>query len=237
MYKQHEDTPGWTRFKGNRVYKALKNLIVDFKVPPYTRLDMREISDVLKTSATPIREALIKLETEKYIVGSTRNGYYTKKLDTKQLSDKYAFINMILQHALRENLDEHSKPWPVLPTNPSWNDYYLIREFLEVLYDGIAESSNNERMLDLVREFNIRTRYVRFLDLQRPERLSCIRGDMSELLELLDKRDKNGAIANVDRQFSAIINTVPELVLEGNHRAGNTKESWLETLLLMWTES
>jgi len=60
---------------------------------------------------------------------------------------------------------------------------------------------------------------------------------MSELLELLDKRDKNGAIANVDRQFSAIINTVPDLVLQGNDRAGNMKESWLGTLSSFAVES
>ena len=73
--------------------------------------------------------------------------------------------------------------------------------------------------------------------LETAERLSRIRDDMSELLELLDKRDKNGAIANLDRQFSAIMNTLPDLVLEGNDRAGNTKESWLETLLSNWAES
>ncbi|PZV38152.1 GntR family transcriptional regulator [Mesorhizobium kowhaii] len=237
MYKQHEDKLGWAQSKTNRVYKALKKLVVDFTMPPDTRFDMRRIARVLKISPTPIREALIQLEAEKYIMGSPRNGYYNKKLDTKQISDEYRFANIILKHAIRENLDEYSKPWPVLPTNPSWNDNYLIRDFLEGFSESIAESSNNERMLDSVHESNIRTRYVRLLDLQRPERLSCIRADMSELLELLDKRDKNGAIANVDRQFSAMIDTVPELVLEGNHRAGRTKESWLETLSLIWAES
>ncbi|RVG41560.1 GntR family transcriptional regulator, partial [Sinorhizobium meliloti] len=101
----------------------------------------------------------------------------------------------------------------------------------------IAKASNNRIMRNLVHESNVRTRYIRGLDLHQPERLSCIRDDMSELLELLDKRDRDAAIANVDRQFSAMIKSVPELVLEGNRRAGNTKESWLETLSKLSAES
>ncbi|ADV14903.1 transcriptional regulator [Mesorhizobium australicum WSM2073] len=237
MYRQHEDTPGWDRSKANRLYKALKKLIVDFKVPPDTRLDPRLISVTLKTSVTPLREALIQIETEKYIVGSPRNGYYTRKLDTKQLSDEYGVANAILQGVFRQGPDEHSKLWSTLPTIPSSNDCILFGEFLEVFYEKIAEGGNNGKMLDLVHEFNIRTRYVRLLDLQRPERLSCIISDMRQLVELLDKQDKNGVIANIGRQFSAIIENVPELVLEGNLRAGDTKESWLKTLLSNFDES
>ncbi|NKM21956.1 GntR family transcriptional regulator [Rhizobium laguerreae] len=233
MYKRHEDKPGWSRSKANKAYKGLKKLVVDFQVPPDTRLDPSVISDVLETSVTPVREALIQLETENYIVGSLRNGYYTKKLDTKQISDEYGVANTILQHVIRENLDEHSRTWPVLPTIPRSDDYDLFGQFLEVFYEGVAEAGNNGRMLDLVHEFNIRTRYIRFLDLQRPERLSYIRDEMNELLELIDKRNKNGAIANVDRQLRAIIYCVPDLVLEGNLRARNKKESWSQTLLSM----
>ncbi|MDW9645616.1 GntR family transcriptional regulator [Sinorhizobium meliloti] len=237
MYRHHEDKLGWDQILANKVFKALKKLVVEGQVPPDTRLGIRLISDGLKTSVTPVREALIHLEAERYIVGSPRNGYHTIKLDTQHISDQYGVTKIILQNVFRGSPDELQRRLPVLQTIPSWDDPRSVSEFLETFCERVAETTNNEIMADLVHESNIRTRYVRWLDLQRPERLSCIRVDMSELLELLDKRDKNEAIANVDRQFSAIINTVPELVLEGNYRAGNTKESWLETLLSNWAES
>ncbi|MCM5687834.1 GntR family transcriptional regulator [Sinorhizobium meliloti] len=235
MFSHHEYKLGWGRSKANQAYKALKKLVVYCEVPPCTRLDAITISNVLDTSITPVREALIQLETEKYIV-SCGNGYYTQKLEVKKLADHFDFIKMVLTHAFRENLYEHSK----FVMLPSWDDYYLISEFLESFCESVAEATKNDRMRHCVHESNIRTRYVRWLDLQRPERLSRlsrIRGDASELLELLDRGDKDGAIANVDRQFSAVINTIPELVLEGNDRAGNTKESWLQTLSSNWAES
>ncbi|MDW9590584.1 GntR family transcriptional regulator [Sinorhizobium meliloti] len=234
MFRHYEDKLGWGRSKASRAYKALKKLIVYCQVPPGTRLDAITISDVLDTSVTPVREALIQLETEEYIENSLGNGYYAQKLETKRISDEYGVTRTILQDVFRGKLDELHRGLPVLQTTPSWDDYRLVRKFLELFYERIANASNNQRMHHLVHDSNIRTRYVRMLDLERPERLSCIRDDMSELLELLDKRDKDAAIANVDRQFSAMINTVPDLVLEGNHRAGNTKESWLETLLSNW---
>ncbi|UIJ91779.1 GntR family transcriptional regulator [Sinorhizobium meliloti] len=230
MFRNREDKLGWDRYKANKAYKVLKKLVVNCLVPPDTRLYPTEICGVLNTSLTPVREAFIQLEIEEYIASSPGSGYYTKKLETKRLSDEYGVTRTILQDVFRGKLDELHRGLPVLQTTPSWDDYRSVRKFLELFYERIAKASNNERMHHLVHDSNIRTRYVRMLDLERPERLSCIRDDMSELLELLDKRDKNAAIANVDRQFSAMINTVPDLVLEGNHRAGNTKESWLDTL-------
>ncbi|MDE3761361.1 GntR family transcriptional regulator [Sinorhizobium meliloti] len=237
MYSHHEAKLGWGDSKGGQAYKALKKLVVNCHVPPGARLDATAISKVLNTSVTPVRDALIQLETEEYIASYPGSGYYTRKLDPKRLSDEFRVTRTILQEAIRGNLDELHRRLPVLQTTPSWNDYDLVREFLEVFYEKIATALNNERMLYYVHESNIRTRYVRWLDVQRPGRLSCIRDDMSELLELLDKRDKNGAIANVDRQFSAIINTISDLVLEGNDRAETTKESWLGTLSSFSVES
>ncbi|MDX0968028.1 GntR family transcriptional regulator [Sinorhizobium medicae] len=233
MFRHQEDKLGWGRSKTSKAYKALKKLVVYYQVPPCTRLDAIVISNMLDTSITPVREALIQLETEEYIESSLGNGYYTQKLDAKKLADHFDFIKMVLTHMLRENLYEHSK----FVKLPSWDDYCSVSEFLQLFCERIAGATNNSRTTDRVHESILRTRYVRWLDLQRPERLTCIRDDMSEVMELLDRRDKNGTIANLDRQFSAIINTLPDLVLEGNDRAAKTKESWLETLLSNWAES
>ncbi|NEI67759.1 GntR family transcriptional regulator [Rhizobium leguminosarum] len=236
MYRHYEDQIGWNQTLANKAFKALKKLVVDGQVPPDTRLDPRVISDALKTSVTPVREALIHLEAERYIVGSPKCGYYTMKLDAKHISDQYGVIKIILQDVFRGNVDKLQRRLPLLQTTPNWDDHCSVSEFLESFCERVAETTNNGILVDLVHESNIRTRYFRWLDLQRPERLSCIRADASELLQLLDKRDKSGAIANLDRQFSAISNTLPELVLEGNDRAGNTKESWLEALSLISAE-
>lgn len=230
MFRDHKDKLGWDQTLANKAFKALKKLVVEGQVPPDTRLDSRSISDVLKMSVTPVREALIHLEAKRYIVGSPKCGYYTMKLDTKHISDQYGVTKIILQDVFRGSLDGLQRRLLLLQMTPTWVDHGSVSEFLESFCERVAETTNNGITADLVHESNIRTRYVRWLDLQRPERLSCIRGEMIQLLELLDRRDKNGAIANVDRQFSAIISNVPELVLEGNRRAGDTKDSWLETL-------
>ncbi|WP_457812458.1 GntR family transcriptional regulator [Sinorhizobium meliloti] len=233
MFRPHEHKLGWDQSKVGQVYKALKNLVVNHKVRPGTRLDVTAISKAMNTSACPVRDVLIQLETEEYIETSFGKGYYTKKLDENTISEHFGFIKYILRHVCSEHLYEHSK-FVILP---SLDDYCVTSEYLEFFYESVAEASNNRVMRNRVHDSNVRTSYIRWLDLQQPERLLCIRDDMSELLELLDKRDKDAAIANVDRQFSAMIKSVPELVLEGNRRAGNTKESWLETLSKLSVES
>ncbi|WKL24498.1 GntR family transcriptional regulator (plasmid) [Sinorhizobium meliloti] len=74
--------------------------------PPDTRLYPTEICGVLNTSLTPVREAFIQLEIEEYIASSPGSGYYTKKLETKRLSDEYGVTRTILQDVFRGKLDE-----------------------------------------------------------------------------------------------------------------------------------
>lgn len=67
MFRPHEHKLGWDQSKVGQVYKALKNLVVNCEVPPRTRLDPTAISNVLKlkTSVTPVREALIQLRNRR----------------------------------------------------------------------------------------------------------------------------------------------------------------------------
>ncbi|RVG43465.1 GntR family transcriptional regulator, partial [Sinorhizobium meliloti] len=166
MFRPHEHKLGWDQSKVGQVYKALKNLVVNCEVPPRTRLDPTAISNVLKlkTSVTPVREALIQLETEGYIEILLGNGYYTKKLDTKTLSDHLDSTNMVLKNVFRENTFWHSK----LVMLPRWDDFCVTSKSLELFYDGIAKASNNRIMRNLVHESNVRTRYIRGLDLHQP---------------------------------------------------------------------
>ncbi|RVO66926.1 GntR family transcriptional regulator, partial [Sinorhizobium meliloti] len=91
MYSRHEHKLGWDESKVGKVYKALKKIIVNCEVPPCTRLYAVRISNVMNTSVVPVREVLIQLEIEEYIMSSFNNGYYTKKLDPQKLSDQLDF--------------------------------------------------------------------------------------------------------------------------------------------------
>lgn len=56
-------------------YEALKERILDQKLPPGTRLNIDAISKSLGVSSSPVREALVRLEAERLVVLELYAGY------------------------------------------------------------------------------------------------------------------------------------------------------------------
>lgn len=71
------------------VYALLRNNILNHAYPPGHRLDLDDLSNQLKVSRTPVKEALHKLETEGLIQILPRKGTFVTSIDPKSVSEGY----------------------------------------------------------------------------------------------------------------------------------------------------
>ncbi|MCW1969630.1 MAG: GntR family transcriptional regulator [Anaerolineae bacterium] len=71
------------------VYVLLRSNILNHAYPPGHRLDLDELSNQLKVSRTPVKEALHKLETEGLIQILPRKGTFVTPIDPKSVSEGY----------------------------------------------------------------------------------------------------------------------------------------------------
>lgn len=79
-----------------RAYHILRLAIRDLILPPGKTLLEREISEVLQMSRTPVREALVRLETEGVVQLIPRRGFIVEPIVQEDLKEIYQIV---------ENLD------------------------------------------------------------------------------------------------------------------------------------
>ena len=73
-----------------RIYKILKDAIVNLKLKPGEYLNISSMSQQLGTSTTPIRSALERLTNEGLVVSKPRIGFFVSKIDEEQVKHLFA---------------------------------------------------------------------------------------------------------------------------------------------------
>lgn len=72
---------------GDHVYEIIKKNIINFNMPPGSRVSEKEVSDLLNVSRTPVREAFIKLSKEQLIYAVPQKGTYISHIDLEAVED------------------------------------------------------------------------------------------------------------------------------------------------------
>ncbi|MCW1100271.1 GntR family transcriptional regulator [Streptomyces sp. RS2] len=74
----------------DRVYEAVKAMVMDHEIAPGTRVSIDGLARRLDVSATPVREALARLESDRLVVKRPNAGYRaTELLDPEALTDLF----------------------------------------------------------------------------------------------------------------------------------------------------
>lgn len=81
-------------------YEALKRMIMDHEVEPGERLNMEELARQLDVSATPVREALARLESDGLATRRALSGYAVAPfLDAHSLGDLFEIRQLLEPHS------------------------------------------------------------------------------------------------------------------------------------------
>jgi len=183
-----------------KVYTAIREHILDGSFPPGERLVESRIAEQIKTSRTPVREALHLLESEGLLESIPRAGYRVKSLHWEEVEEicEIRVVNETLAArwamkritpkellALENNLKvaEHE----VRSGNPK-AFVHRDAEFHEIL----AHASRSERLLELCQLLRKHMLRYRIESLYLPETaLRAIQGHR-RILEALKASDESG---------------------------------------------
>lgn len=84
------------------VYELLRWKILDHEIAPATKLNILQITQELKVSQTPVREALRQLQGDNLVVATTNKGYSTTPdLDANGVRDLFEFRLLVEPWAAR----------------------------------------------------------------------------------------------------------------------------------------
>ncbi|WP_375259195.1 GntR family transcriptional regulator [Citreimonas sp.] len=82
-------------------YHAVKMLIVTGQLPPGSRVTEADLTQRLKVSRTPIREALSRLETDGFVQPRSKNGYSVMRIDTATVNEAFDVRDLLESEATR----------------------------------------------------------------------------------------------------------------------------------------
>ncbi len=99
-----ENSQAVVRGKIDTVYARLKDLSVHHRFRPGQQLQIAELANLLLTSATPAREALIRLYGEGLCVSIQNKGFFAKTVTSIEMKSRYEFAFLIMRYAIERNI-------------------------------------------------------------------------------------------------------------------------------------
>ena len=220
-----------------RVYNELKAMVRSYRFRPGEQLLIGELADWLRVSSTPVREALIRLQTEDLLDPMPRRGFFARILSAKEMIDLYELCALILKRAIvhsKHGIDartlEEFRACAQTTTPrafPANDDIDVVpdarvkqcADYVERIYRKIACFSRNEVMIASMGNIIDRTHYIRRIDLEMPDRFNQVLRGISDIIAAVQAGDVTRAVAALDRDLRCSTECLPAIIREGINRA------------------
>jgi DNA-binding GntR family transcriptional regulator len=131
--------PRASRIVSDEVYETLLSAILRNEIPPAARVNIEAVAQSLRVSATPVREALARLESEGLVDKVHLKGYRTTGLLTKrELAELWDFRLLIEPFSASRAAESARRPGVVDPlvdevesfsSAPAGSDFDSYKEF------------------------------------------------------------------------------------------------------------
>jgi DNA-binding GntR family transcriptional regulator len=208
------------------VYAKLKELLMTNTFRPNEQINLNEIATKLSVSQTPVREALIRLSDEGLVRIFPNRGYFTKPLDFQEQADLLELAFAIMEHTIstavsfkpineREVLKLFAQRNFIDPVTSIVNGASAI----EHVYETVTSLGGNLQMLRTVRNALDRTHSIRQLEMEETGTRTLALDDLLGLVNEVHAGNREGAIVNIHLQLRHKLESLLELVKEGNSRS------------------
>lgn len=186
----------------DHVYDYIVKQINDEKLSPSEKINEHAISAALNISRTPVREALIQLESDGLLEKSPRKGFTIKGLTLKEAQETYQILGVLdgLAAVLSCDFleDKHIKAMKFyvgsmyLALESDSVDMYCIQEeAFHGAYQSICGNYSLIAMLKQLRSKFLRKSYPIMLGENYIEILKKTNGEHEKIIELFEQKNKD----------------------------------------------
>jgi DNA-binding GntR family transcriptional regulator len=205
-----------------RVYKAVKELAVQYSFPPGTRVNEVDLARRLGVSRTPIREALNRLVRDGFMRFVPNRGFFTRELTPDLVRDLYelraaievAAVKLACQRGSDEDIARLRATWEQAVARFASRRLDRMAEADEAFHMGIARLSGNRELITALEGLNSQIRFFRRVDQESRSRRDDTYREHSEILACLAARDA--------RRAATVMET--HVVFSQEHALAVTKE-------------
>lgn len=163
----------------DKVYENIKRDLIQHRLKPGDKIDIKEFSSRYGVSATPIKHALNRLISDNIIENYPRQGMYVKSIQPEEINEIFDlrlmmdlyFTNEIittvnynesLRDELLQNVKEHLEIIANLNTESTVDDYIEGYNHDYKFHELILKCSGSKKLLDIYHSINpfLYTHYI-----------------------------------------------------------------------------
>ena len=207
------------------VYKDLRDDIFAFRLLPGDRFAENDVAERLQVSRTPVREALMRLQSEGLVRGHFRNGWEVVPIDFARFAALYDLREMIETHAARKLcepagqaarqllLAELGHAWRVSPAQ-RLDDGLAVAELDERFHLALVAAAGNPETDGVYRQVTERIRIMRRLDFAYGDCVAETYDEHVAILAAIEACAAGHAVTLIERHIEDSHAVVQRLTIE-----------------------
>ncbi len=200
--------------RAEALYARLREDVFEFRLLPGARFTESEIALRYGVSRTPVREALLRLQTEGLVRGYFRSGWEVVPIDFVRFDHLYELRKLIEVHAVRQLasapavepasslLEQLAARWMV-DKSQRLSDARAVAGCDEEFHGSLVAAAGNPEMRRVHADVTDRIRIIRRLDFTYPHRVSSTYEEHAAILRAIQHRKPDNAEmlvrAHIDR--------------------------------------
>lgn len=190
-------------------YEEIKSRIINLRYPPGAKVSEVQLAEELGFGRSPVRTAFSRLQSEGWVTVSPQSGTYVKRLSEAEIGEIYDFRMLLETHAVRqaarnitpEQLRELRREFH--RRMPQDGERFEERKFDDinaldaVFHATVYRAAGNALMTNVLLNLLEKVQWLKKTAPSSPERMQQWCAELQAVLEALEQRDPDTAVARM----------------------------------------
>jgi DNA-binding GntR family transcriptional regulator len=202
------------------VYRTLRLHALCYRFRPGQHLAVVDLSEQLRVSNTPVREALIRLHAEGLIAAVPSRGFFARELQVREMLEFHDLARILLTYCGRiaSSLPPQANaasfdPLSLPDGERDARSAALLARRTEVIFIDLAQKSGNEAIRRAVADICERTHHIRVWAFSADQCAVHLRSGLIDLGKGVETMDSNRIVTALEGHFDILRAVLPDLVM------------------------
>lgn len=198
------------------IYERLKIDILETRLEPGRKLQLRFLTEHYDAGQTPLREALNRLTSEDLVIGKEQRGFFVKPVSLEELGELTKTRCWVEGLALRESMANATPAWEEsllvahhrlertprsldperFENNPEWERLHRVFHALLIGHCG------SRPLIGFCEQLADRLQRYRYLSSRKAFRVRNVAQEHADLLKAVMDRDTAGAVQLLEKHYA-----------------------------------
>jgi DNA-binding GntR family transcriptional regulator len=192
-----------------RVYSELRSRILARDLPPGTVLTLRQVAEALQVSATPVRDALRRLQSDGLVRDGGKQGVSVIGLDAGDITDLFGARMALEGYAARlataaaesaalHDMQRIADEFPETFEGDHYVDYERFQTLDAAFHIHIIAATENARLVSMYQALNVHIHLARIYQRELEQRARANHREHLAIIDALARRHADDMVEAVE---------------------------------------